>query len=443
MSPERSLDSSVAPATTLGDARQPLRAGLLILGVCGLALGTWSALAPVSSAVIAPAVVKVEGNRKSVQHLDGGIVKVLHAKEGVRVAAGEPLIVLDDTQARATLTVLRKQHDDLRAQEARLAAERDGAAAVVFPDALTSRRDDPDVTTLLAAQTHLHASRQSTLAGQIGLLRQKVAQTRAQISGDRAVLAAREQQLKSTQGEVAGLRDLFRQGYVPRQRMLELERAAAELEGGVGGVKGSIAKGEQAIAEATLQMEQLQVDRAAQIATDLREVQAKRAELGPRLQAAEDVAARTVIRAPYAGEVVGMMVFSVGGVIQRGEKLMDIVPESGTLAVEATVNVEDIEGLAAGMAAEVRVNTYAQRRTPALKATVTQVSADRLTDTRSGASYYSVLAKVDAADLARHGNLRLAPGMSATLVVPTGERSVLDYLMKPLTDSVNQAMREK
>ena len=201
------------------------------------------------------------------------------------------------------------------------------------------------------------------------------------------MLAAREQQLKSTQGEVAGLRDLFRQGYVPRQRMLELERAAAELEGGVGGVKGSIAKGEQAIAEATLQMEQLQVDRAAQIATDLREVQAKRAELGPRLQAAEDVAARTVIRAPYAGEVVGLTVFSVGGVIQRGEKLMDIVPDSGALAVEATVNVEDIEGLAAGMAAEVRVNTYAQRRTPALKATVTQVSADRLTDTRSGASY--------------------------------------------------------
>lgn len=431
-----------APLPDDGVRRHALAGGAIVAACCaGLAL--WAALAPVSSAVLAPAVVKVEGNRKSVQHPDGGTVTALRVKDGDRVRAGDTLVVLDNTQALATLAILRKQHDDLVAQETRLVAERDGAAGLVFPAALADRRTDPDVETLVRAQEHLFASRQSTLAGQVALLRQKVAQTREQINGDRAVLASREQQLKSTQGEVAGLRDLFRQGYVPRQRMLELERASAELEGGVGEMKANIARAQQTIAEATLQMNQLQMDRSAQIAAELREVQAKRAELGPRLQVAADAVARTEIRAPYSGDVVGMTLFSVGGVIQRGEKLMDIVPESDALAVEATVNVEDVEGLAPGMDAEVRLTAFAQRSTPALKARLTQVSADRLTDARSGASYYAVQAKITPEELARHRGLKLAPGMPATLVVPVAERTVFEYLMQPLTDALHGSLRER
>jgi membrane fusion protein, epimerase transport system len=425
------------------DPRRPIIAGLVILGVFVGALGIWSAVAPVSSAVIAPAVVKVEGNRKSVQHLDGGIVKELRVKEGDKVEAGQALIVLDDTQALGAVGVLRKQHDDLRAQEARLLAERDGASTVSFPVALTGRRTDSDVDTLLRAQENMFVSRQTALAGQVSLLKQKVAQTREQIIGSKAVLTSREQQLDSTRGELTGLRDLFKKGYVPRQRMLELERSGAELEGQVGEVKANVARAYQTINEATLQIAQLQADRAAQVAGDLRDVQAKLAELGPKLKVAEDTLARTEIRAPYSGYVVGMTVFGVGGVIARGEKIMDIVPDTKALAVEATVNVEDIEGVHPGMEAQVRLTAYTQRSTPSLRAYITQVSADRLTDNRSGQSYYAVQAKVPAEELAKQENVKLFPGMPAMLVIPTGERTVLDYLLKPLTESINKAMREK
>ena len=423
--------------------RRPVIAGLIILGVFVGALGIWSAVAPVSSAVMAPAVVKVEGNRKSVQHLDGGIVKELRVKEGDKVEAGQALIVLDDTQALGAVGVLRKQHDDLRAQEARLMAERDGASTVAFPQTLTGRRSDSDVDTLLRAQENMFVSRQTALAGQVSLLKQKVAQTREQITGSKAVLTSREQQLESTRSELTGLRDLFKKGYVPRQRMLELERSGAELEGQVGEVRANVAKAYQTINEATLQIAQLQADRAAQVAGDLREVQAKLAELGPKLKVAEDTLARTEIRAPYSGYVVGMTVFSVGGVIARGEKIMDIVPDTKALSVEATVNVEDIEGVHPDMEAQVRLTAYTQRSTPSMRAHITQVSADRLTDNRSGQSYYAVQAKIPADELAKQKNVKLFPGMPAMLVIPTGERTVLEYLLKPLTESINKAMREK
>ena len=242
------------PSQVDDDPRRPIIAGIVILAAFTGAAGLWSALASVSSAVIAPAVVKVEGNCTSVQHLDGGIVKELRVKEGDRVESGQPLIILDDTQALGAVGVLRKQYDDLRAQEARLLAERDGAAAISFPDRLVARRSDPDVETLIRAQENLFVSRQTALAGQVSLLKQKVAQTREQITGSKAVLTSRQEQLESTQGEVTGLRDLFKRGYVPRQRMLELERSAAELEGQVGEVKANVAKAYQTINEATLQI---------------------------------------------------------------------------------------------------------------------------------------------------------------------------------------------
>ena len=431
------------PAPPMQEARRYMVYGAIIIAVFFGAAGTWSALAPLSSAVIASAVVKVEGNRKSVQHLDGGIVKELRVKDGDRVETGETLIVLDDTQALGALNVFQKQYDDLRAQEVRLTAERDGLDHVAFPDELSSRGEEPDVATLLRAQEGLFASRRAALAGQVSLLREKIAQTREQISGSKAVLLSRTRQLDSTQNEVKGLRDLYKRGYVPRQRMLELERAGAELEGQVGESKANIAKAYQAISEATLQIAQLRNDRAAQIANDLREVQAKLAELGPRLKVARDTLDRTQIRAPYSGHVVGLTVFSVGGVINRGERIMDIVPENNSLAVEGTVNVEDIEGLHPGMDAQVRLTAYTRRSTPVMKAKITQVSADRLTDSRTGQNYYSVQAKIDSKQLAEYPNIRLFPGMPAMLVIPTGERTALDYLLKPFTESINRAMREK
>lgn len=424
-------------------ARGSMLAGGVIIALFFGAAGTWAAIAPLASAVVAPGVVKVEGNRKSIQHLEGGIVKELKVKEGDRVQAGQTLIVLDNTQALGASDVLQRQQDDLKAQEARLIAERDGLAAIDFPAELVARTGEPDVATLLKSQSGLFQSRRASLNGQVAVLQQKIAQTKEQIVGLQALLASRKQQLESIQNEVKGLRDLFQKGYVPRQRMLELERSAADFEGQVGDTTANIARARQTIAEATLQITQAQNERAAQVATDLRDIQARLLEVAPKLQVAKDTLKRNEIQAPYSGYVVGLSVFSVGGVIGRGEKVMDIVPDTGALTIDASVNVEDIDDLRTDIPAEIRLTAYTERTTPIVMGQVTQVSADRLTDNKTGAGYYSVLVKVNPGELEKYPKIRLSPGMPVVVMVPTSERTALDYLLKPLTDSVSRAMREK
>jgi epimerase transport system membrane fusion protein len=406
-------------------------------------LGGWAAFAPLNSAAVAPAVVKVEGNRKSVQHLEGGIVKELRVREGDKVATEQTLILLDDTQARAAVDVFSKQYDELTAQEARLIAERDGAAAVQFPQALIARRAEPDVAAIIAGQTNLFKSRRTTLTGTVEVLRKKISQTQEQIVGLEGQAAAYKRQLQSTHNENNGLRDLFKKGYVPRQRMLELERSEAALEGQIAEVSANILRARQSIEEVNVQIVQAQSDRFAQVANDLRDVQVKLLEIGPKVSSAKETLRRTEIRSPYPGVVVGLTAFSVGGVISPGEKIMDVVPEKGGLIVEATVAPEDVKDLHVGMRAEVHLTAYKQRTVPIIHGKVLQVSADRLTDTKTGAGYYLAQVKVDELELAELKDVRLAPGMPALVMIPTGERSALDYLLRPLTDSLNKSFREK
>ena len=425
------------------NARGSIVAGVVIMAAFFIGLGGWAAFAPLNSAAVAPAVVKVEGNRKSVQHLEGGIVKELRVKEGDQVAVEQILILLDDTQARAAVDVFSKQYDELTAQEARLIAERDGAAAMKFPPALVARRTEPDVAAIIAGQTNLFNSRRTTLAGTVAVLRKKISQTQEQIVGLEGQSAAYKRQLQSTHNENDGLRELFRKGYVPRQRMLELERSEAALEGQSAEVSANILRARQSIEEVNVQIVQAQSDRLAQVANDLRDVQVKLLEIGPKLSSAKETLRRTEIRSPYAGVVVGLTAFSVGGVISPGEKIMDVVPEKGGLIVEAIVTPDDVKDIHAGMRAEVHLTAYKQRTVPIIHGTVIQVSADRLTDTKSGAGYYLAQVKVDEQELAELKNVRLAPGMPAQVMIPTGERSALDYLLRPLTDSLNKSFREK
>jgi len=424
-------------------ARSAIIAGTAIMAAFFVGLGGWAAFAPLNSAAVAPAVVKVEGNRKSVQHLEGGIVKELRVREGDKVAAEQTLILLDDTQARAAVDVFSKQYDELTAQEARLIAERDGAVAVKFPPALIARRTEPDVAAIIAGQTNLFNSRHTTLVGTVAVLRKKISQTQEQIVGLEGQSAAYKRQLQSTHNENDGLRELFKKGYVPRQRMLELERSEAALEGQSAEVSANILRARQSIEEVNVQIVQAQSDRLAQVANDLRDVQVKLLEIGPKLSSAKETLRRTEIRSPYAGVVVGLTAFSVGGVISPGEKVMDVVPEKGGLIVEATVTPDDVKDIHAGMRAEVHLTAYKQRTVPIIHGTVIQVSADRLTDTKSGAGYYLAQVKVDEQELAELKNVRLAPGMPAQVMIPTGERSALDYLLRPLTDSLNKSFREK
>jgi len=424
-------------------ARSAMIAGTAIMAAFFVGLGGWAAFAPLNSAAVAPAVVKVEGNRKSVQHLEGGIVKELRVREGDKVATEQTLILLDDTQARAAVDVFSKQYDELTAQEARLITERDGAATVKFPPALIARQAEPDVAAIIAGQTNLFKSRRTTLTGTFDVLRKKISQTQEQIVGLEGQAAAYKRQLQSTHNENNGLRDLFKKGYVPRQRMLELERSEAALEGQIAEVSANILRARQSIEEVNVQIVQAQSDRLAQVANDLRDVQVKLLEIGPKVSSARETLRRTEIRSPYPGVVVGLTAFSVGGVISPGEKIMDVVPEKGGLIVEATVAPEDVKDLHVGMSAEVHLTAYKQRTVPIIHGKVLQVSADRLTDTKTGAGYYLAQVKVDDQELAELKDVRLAPGMPALVMIPTGERSALDYLLRPLTDSLNKSFREK
>jgi HlyD family type I secretion membrane fusion protein len=424
-------------------ARGSILAGSVVMAAFFAGLGGWAAVAPLHSAVVAPAIVKVEGNRKAVQHLEGGIVRELRVQEGDRVTAGQVLLVLDDTQARGAVELLSQQHVELRVHQARLLSEQAEAASMQLPDDVRARMQEPEVARIAQAQAALFRTRRTVLLGQIAVMEQKIAQAREQITGSEGQLAAQRQQLGSIRGELTGLQVLFKRGYVPRQRMLELERGASALEGQVVQSEVNIVKLRQSVEELGLQMAQLKVDRMAQIAAELRELQVRLIEVEPRLEVAREALKRAVVTAPVSGAVVGLSAFTVGGVIAPGERIMEIVPDHGDLGIEATLNVEDQKDVRPGMQVEVHLIAYKQRTSPVVPGTVVRVSADRLTDQRTGIGYYLAHIKVAPQDLARVPSAQLAPGMPVTAIIPTGARTALDYLLQPLTDTFNRGLREK
>jgi len=406
-------------------------------------IGTWALTAPLNGAVVANSVVKVEGNRKSVQHLDGGIVKELRVKEGDRVKAGDVLIVLDDTQSRAEQDVLSQQFYVLRATEERLRAELNRAAELTIPDDLKSHMDDPNVVSIWKGQLYQFQTRAAALEGQRKVIDEKIAQLESQIKGGQAQVKAFRAQMLSVQNELQSIQPLVTQGLIARPRLLQLERSAAGLEGQAADTEANIAKARQAIAEQQQQIAQLDNDRASDVTKDLRDTQAKVLEVIPRLLNAKAVLGRMEIRSPYAGRVVALNVFSVGGVINRGDKIMDIVPDQDSLVVEAQVGVDDISLVHPEMRADVHLTAYKQRITPVVKGEVIEVSADRLVETKTGTPYYSALVRIDDDELARLPNVRLYPGMSAIVMIPTVERTAFDYLVGPLVMSFRQSFRQQ
>ncbi len=425
------------------NARGAMAAGFGVIAVFFFGMGGWAAYAPLNGAVVAPAVVKVEGNRKTIQHLDGGIVKELLIKEGDRVTIGQSLIILEDTQARAAVDVLSQQSYALRAQEARLLAERDGYKSIAFPDELSSQRDDPAVGKVLQTETRQFEIRRTSLDGQVSVLKQRIAQLQEQIAGAEAQQTAVRESLAIVAAELKDQNFLLDKGLTQRPRVLELERTASGLRGQLGDLVGAVAKVRQAIGEMELQIIQTRNVWTTEVAKDLREAEAKLAEVTPRLQAARDVLDRTNMRSPYAGYVVDLSVFSVGGVIQRGDKVMDIVPSQNGLVTEANINVDDIHDIHPGMRAELHFTAYKQRVIPVIHGDVIDVSADRLTDKRTGVPYYTALVRVDDQELAASNEVQLYPGMGVTVMIPTKERTALDYLIGPIAASFDQSFRQK
>jgi HlyD family type I secretion membrane fusion protein len=418
-----------------------VRRGLMLIAGGLAALGAWALAAPLSGAIIAAGYVKVDLNRKVVQHQEGGTVRVVHVRDGERVKQGQELVVLDDVRIDAQLDLLRTQLDAERAKAARLEAERSYAAEPRYPPDLARRKSEPKVGELLGRETTLFRARREALDTQIALLKRQIRETQDEIGALDEQLAAEARALKLQKEELSTNERLLEQGYVQRTRIMTLNRAVAEYEARHGERRAELSKARQRAGELELRVLAMRNTYAQTAADELKEASARIFDLEERIRPSKDAAERQRITAPIAGEVVGLRVFTHGAVIGPREVLMEIVPDEKRLIVEARIRPEDINHVHAGSAAEVRLTAYQQRNTPLVEGTVTYVSADRLAEPQTGIAYYMVHIDVAPEKLAE-GRLRLQAGMPAEVFIRTDERTALDYLAAPVTTYLRRAMRE-
>ncbi len=423
--------------------RGPTIVGLVILILAVGGFGSWAALAPLSSAALAPGVVVMEGSRKTVQHLEGGIIKDILVSEGSAVAAGDVLVRLDETGPRTLFDLLRGQYLAAIALEARLSAERDLLQEVRFPAELLAERDDAAVAEILAGQQRLFETRRRSLQGQIDILRQRGAQYDEEVSGLNAQLEATQRQIVLIREELKIVKDLYEKGHETKRRVLALERAMADLRGERGELISDIARVKQRIGETELRIIDLENAFQREVAGLLREVQTDVSELNGRLHAQEYTLQRLDIRAPQAGVVVGLKVHTTDGVIAPGMPILDIVPSEDRMIIEARVSPHDIDVVYPGLAAQVRLTAYKRRTTPMIYGKVIHVSADRFVDDKSGIAYYLAKIEVDMAALETWDDVHLYPGMPADVMIETGKRTALEYLISPITNSIHRAFREQ
>jgi HlyD family type I secretion membrane fusion protein len=423
----------------IDDAGPLVRAGLLAIGLGAAAFGAWAAFAPLSGAIIAPGYVKVDLNRKVVQHQEGGTVSAIHVRDGDLVKQGQELIVLDDVRIDAQLDLLRTQLDAERAKAARLEAERSYAARPVFPRDLLKRKNDPKMEEQLARETGLFRARRDALDTQIAVLRQQIEETKGEIEALSEQLAAEDRALKLQKEELAANQRLLDQGYVQKTRVLTLSRAVAEYEARHGEHRAQLSQARQRSQELELRILSMRNSYAQSAADELKESTSRIFDLEERIRPSSDAARRQKINAPIDGEVVGLRVFSVGSVVGPRDVLMEIVPKEKRLIVEARIRPEDINHVRAGSAADVRLTAYKQRTTPLVQGRVTYVSGDRLVESQTGVPYYTMHVDVPPDAL---GDLRLQAGMPAEVFVRTDERTTFDYLLAPVTSYFRRAMRE-
>jgi len=432
---------STSNASDIPDWKRPAILGYLIVTVTFFVLGAWSAIAKLDSAVVASGVVALESNRKTVQHLEGGIIREILVREGQRVKQGDILFKVDPTQAQANFDLQQNQLYAALIQEARLVAEREGAAEVTLSEELQEVRVHPTVARAIADQTKEFHDRRASLLGQIDLLEVKIGQYKIEIEGLVIQQKATEGQLRWIVEELADLRSLLERNLVQKSRVLALEREKSRLEGVVGRSTADQAKAQNGIGEAQLQIRQLRQKFLEEVNGHILETRQKIADLREKVRVAKDVFRRLVIAAPVSGTVQNLKFFTVGGVIKAGESLLEIVPERDRFIVQAHVSPHDTESLVPGMRAEIRFTAFRTNVLPLIMGHVESVSRDRLIDETTRQPYF--LTQVVVEDVPREVRERLMAGMPADVLLPTGERTVLDYLVRPLKNRINSALREK
>ncbi len=432
------IDDSLS-SLPASDRKARLIGFTIVLLTFGL-FGAWATFAPLESAALAPGVVTVQSYRKTVQHLEGGIVKELHARDGDMVAAGAPLIVLDDTQLRAEYGMTRSQLVAAQAMEARLRAERDGAEQIDFSGMLENNSNR--AVEAREGETQVFNARRGSRLGETSVLEKRIGQLREQIAGLQSMVATKRNLEKSYQDEIGELTQLLSEGYVDKQRLLEQQRRLDMVKAEIADHQSEITKTRLQINETELQIVQLNKDFNSEVVSQLAEVQTKVFDLQERMAALDDRLTRIVIRAPEGGMILGMKVHTIGGVVSPATPLLDIVPSVSDLIVEAQVSPIDIDRVSVGKAADIRFSAFNSATTPVIKGVVRHVSADRLINEETGMPYY--LARVALTEEGAHalGGLKLQPGMPAEVLINTGKRTMLQYLMQPATNAFARSMIE-
>lgn len=444
--PNRSSTHDLAvatPPTPFHRLRLLAASAFAVVGVFVIGFGVWATYAPLESAAIAGGAIEAESSRKTIQHLEGGIIGRILVSDGDEVAAGQALINLEDTRARATVQMLQGQLWDAQALEARLVAERDGRETVQFPqDIMSTAQHNPAVAGIIVGQNKIFDTRRKLQASRIEIIQQRKAQTEEEIAGLRFQATAAATRAAIIKGEIAAVAPLVAKRLQTRARLLQLEREQAEIDGRIGDTMSQMSRAGQAIGESRAMILKLESDYQTEIAQSLRDTQAQIIQILERLQAASDILARAVVRAPEAGTVTDLRVHTPGGVIAAGEALLDLVPSQDRLIVRALVKPEDIDLVHPGLQARVRLLSYKHRRVPPVDGVLTYVSADRLIDEETKRAFYTARIRISEASLRALPEVEIMPGMPVEVLINTGTFTVAHYALRPVFDSFNRAFRE-
>ncbi|PPQ35923.1 HlyD family type I secretion periplasmic adaptor subunit [Rhodoblastus acidophilus] len=437
--------TSAAPekdGKSLTDWRPIAFAGYTVIGMTFGVAGVWAAVAKLDKAVMASGFVETEMNRKTIQHFEGGIIREILVKEGEHVAQGQPLFRLQRIQAEASRDTVVSQLNSALALEARLLAEREQKESIVWPAELASQKDDPNLPRIMADQAHQFSERRASLGGQIDILEKRVEQLGKQIQGIAIEKDSTQKQVAYINQELVNLRELATKKLVPLTRVFSMERERTRLEGVIGQSDADTAKAESTIGETKLQIQQARQKFQEEVASNLLDTRQKVSELQERKRVAQDVLTRVDIATPRSGTVQNLKVFTIGQVIRSGEPLLDIVPDDEPLIVSAQFSPTDIDIVYAGMQAEIRFPAFHARSIPVMMGELRSLSHDRLMDEMTRQYYFRGVIALNRADIPEDYRARLRSGMPAEVVVAAGERTVLSYIVSPLTGSLRKALRE-
>jgi membrane fusion protein, protease secretion system len=436
--------SAIAPvAPALGDSSRAARIGMwaLLAGLAGFMV--WAAFAPLDEGVPSQGLVATDTKRKAVQHLTGGIVKEVLVREGDRVKEGQLLLKLDDATAKASYEAIRQHYLGLRAMQGRLLAEQGGSSKIVFHPDLESAKDDPLIRSHMLNQEQLFGSRKSALRSDLQGMQESIQGQQGLLQAYEGMLTSRRNSMSLVNEELTHTRALVKEGYAPRNRQLELERMVSEANSSIAELLGNITRGQRAIGELRQKMISRQQEYRKEVESQLSDVTREVQSDEGKFHALADDLGRIDIKSPAGGQVVGLAVQTVGGVIQPGQKLMDIVPENELLLVETRVAPNYIDRVHAGLPVDVRFNSFANSPQLVVDGKVVSISGDLLTDPQSGVQYYLSRVSVTPEGYKRLGKRVMQPGMPVEVVFKTGERTLLAYLMHPLTKRLAAAMKEE